>query len=1481
MAGRVNTHFVLILSTSLVVLVGLVAAYWVVFVQRSVEQRIHLGDVAMAEGQYERAIDEYAKAIPQDRTNIELLEKHLEALRSVEVDDHLSAEDYLRWRQGTLQTLVELDPADEARVERRLAFEYDLIRDELSSWQMLEHLATGVLDANAQSVTARRYRASAQVRLLSGDLSRQDQLQPREDLRAVLEAAPGDPEAMHYLARWNLFEARRLDQPGRDPDQAAELRAEAMAMSRQMLEADPDDLHRQYRHLQILLASGLEDRDELEALVRELEAKLTEAPEPAYVVLALVDALQVVDQQPVGEGGLTWGLERGRDLLQAAIEVRPDVADFRAALGRIEAAAGRPDEAIEHYEATREMTRSALVRDYLATRRTRINATFHLANLLVRQAALAQGEDRAAVMDEIRSLTEEIAFQVSGEAAAVLLIEGKLALLEGELARAATLLDRASEGYRGANPEPLRFAAGVYERLGDWGAAADRLQAWIALQPQLLEPRLQLAELRGRGGELDQAEQVLAPVLAAQPDHPEANRLQAAILMQRGQMDEAMAVYERLDPETLGPRGLVQLVQLYAAQDRRDDAQAVVERRLEADPGDLVALQMLAGLDAEQMEARLADAEAVGADASAVDRLRQRLSGESPDLAQMLAELVDQEQDPMRRLLMRAQGNRRMGDREAMHEALAEAIAMDPNHRALVAMRFEVALEERDWNTAAQMAERAGEDDLDMARGAFYRGRLALAQGESRLAVAQLRQGLAARPIFSEGYRYLGDGLRAGGEFNDALEAYQQALDQRPDNAGAMRGLAAAHDARGEHAEALTWLRDAIRHGGMRDERLLTAYLDYEQTHGDRERALMLRQRLAETRPEHMLNQRGLAVLLAQMGRRDEARDAVAQLVEQHGQTRETMEAVAEVHRLAGQVQEGANVLRRYINSRGDDVEAADYVLLARYGMAVNTSLDQVIGAYERARPLEDPQRMQVTRELADLLFGRGEMERALTYYEQLYEQQGDDPNVGLRLAETLLRADRTDEAGAVLEGLPGSSQRSALLGIVARRRGDLDQAERLLDQALGQAPASAQLYYERARVRLEQGNETALAISDLNSALEHRPSLVQARHLLVRIHVGQGNFDEARRQLRLVLGQQPNSTFARRLLTELLIAAGDEAGALRVLEEGENRFEQDVTWPWLRAQLLTQRGEHGRAVAAWRVALSRGNSPAYLLGLLDAHLAAGQTDAALALLRDHEQAVRSVPALRAVQARARAAAGDRRGADEALAQAVQASNSVEHLATVSQQMVLAYGPDEAIQRLTAMPVAGPDAWRELTLAGIEAQAGRSIQAVSRLEAIDVGDDAALTALRDRALAQALLEEGDYERSRQVYEQLLEADPDHLVALNNVAYIMARHLNEAQAALPRIERAVELAPDNPHVLDTLGVVLHHSGELEEARRRLEQSLTMRPTARVYLHMAYVDRDMNEPSKAREMAEQARALALRRDDEQVLEEVEQLLDELSR
>ncbi|MFO7781337.1 MAG: tetratricopeptide repeat protein [Spirochaetia bacterium] len=96
------------------------------------------------------------------------------------------------------------------------------------------------------------------------------------------------------------------------------------------------------------------------------------------------------------------------------------------------------------------------------------------------------------------------------------------------------------------------------------------------------------------------------------------------------------------------------------------------------------------------------------------------------------------------------------------------------------------------------------------------------------------------------------------------------------------------------------------------------------------------------------------------------------------------------------------------------------------------------------------------------------------------------------------------------------------------------------------------------------------------------------------------------------------------------------------------------------------------------------------------------------------------------------------------------------------------------------------------------------------------------------ALAHVQYAQGKTSASILQLEKALEIDPDNPTALNSLGYIMADNGIRLQAALSYCKKAVEIAPGNPAYLDSLGWTYFKLGDAADARVYLKKAHELAP-----------------------------------------------------
>jgi tetratricopeptide (TPR) repeat protein len=71
---------------------------------------------------------------------------------------------------------------------------------------------------------------------------------------------------------------------------------------------------------------------------------------------------------------------------------------------------------------------------------------------------------------------------------------------------------------------------------------------------------------------------------------------------------------------------------------------------------------------------------------------------------------------------------------------------------------------------------------------------------------------------------------------------------------------------------------------------------------------------------------------------------------------------------------------------------------------------------------------------------------------------------------------------------------------------------------------------------------------------------------------------------------------------------------------------------------------------------------------------------------------------------------------------------------------------------------------------------------------------------------------------------VVEAQPQNIIALNNLAYLLADHTNDTDDALKFAQKAKELAPNDVNVEGTIGWAYFRKGLYDNALRHLQDAV---------------------------------------------------------
>ncbi len=104
--------------------------------------------------------------------------------------------------------------------------------------------------------------------------------------------------------------------------------------------------------------------------------------------------------------------------------------------------------------------------------------------------------------------------------------------------------------------------------------------------------------------------------------------------------------------------------------------------------------------------------------------------------------------------------------------------------------------------------------------------------------------------------------------------------------------------------------------------------------------------------------------------------------------------------------------------------------------------------------------------------------------------------------------------------------------------------------------------------------------------------------------------------------------------------------------------------------------------------------------------------------------------------------------------------------------------------------------------------------------------------------------------------KILEMDPNNANALNALGFTLANQPNRLQEAMPLLEKALSLNPDNPAFMDSMGWLLFKMGKTEEAVEMLTEAYKMSGDNEIAAHLGEVLWSMGKKEAAKEVWKKA-------------------------
>lgn len=849
-------------------------------------------------------------------------------------------------------------------------------------------------------------------------------------------------------------------------------------------------------------------------------------------------------------------------------------------------------------------------------------------------------------------------------------------------------------------------------------------------------------------------------------------------------------------------------------------------------------------------------------------------------------------------------------------------------------------IESGDFTKASNLAAAASRADLDQANGAFYMGRLYLAQSLQdrqylNRAISSIRQGLTATNLYSDGYALLGEALKLQGDLDGAADAFSRAIELKPGNYRASIALARLYQEQRKTEDALRVLRQAVKTLPNRVD-LLRFYIAMEQAIGDPALAVQAHEHLMNLVGENISMRVAHAILLAKAKQYNQADSLLQEIIEANPDRRDARLARAQVYSEQGRPDFGDRYLREYVDAQGEQVSELDWIMLAEYRQTIG-DVNGAGQAWQKAIELEG-ENMLASRAYANILFRQAaseNMEMLTGILRKIVQGSPDDLSARLMLIDTLInqgqlpaaeneldeyQATKAVQDQAPLQARGDVRKAQILLTKAQQQRGLMAQAKRLgqggqaeqykvqmqefLNSAMNQlnraitnlgkdSATKSRAYFLRASIHLANGRRDN-AKTDLQQSIALDDGYSRAKLELAAIKAGEGDVNNALNDLLALLDQNPRYMPARLALLDLFKRAGGrDARLLKILQEAITLYPKDPRWQIEMANYQERTGDLRAAVASFETAWKAEQSPQTLTSYARALVKAERYREAERLIRDQASLTREYPPIWAIRATALMKQGKTEEAKNASRLSIEQSTSfTQAWASVTQLLQAWEGQNDALLAILDSIETNDQKmknWIDMCRVVVIQDKGETKESIAlldelqqRLSELTIEYDWVL-----RRKASLLLKDGQDEKAIALYVTFHDRNPEDPEVLNNLAFGLIG-VGRPDQAIKYAEQAAALKPKDANVLDTLGWTYYQAGKKSDDRALqqrgksiLTDSYNLMPLPANCYHLGIIELEQKNKTAAENYLKRSQELSDKYNDNETREQARKALIRLER
>ncbi len=509
-----------------------------------------------------------------------------------------------------------------------------------------------------------------------------------------------------------------------------------------------------------------------------------------------------------------------------------------------------------------------------------------------------------------------------------------------------------------------------------------------------------------------------------------------------------------------------------------------------------------------------------------------------------------------------------------------------------------------------------------------------------------------------------------------------------------------------------------------------------------------------------------------------------------------------------------------------------------------------------------DPATMMLAGET---YLANGDLKQASHFFSAATQSKPQETAARIRLGQIAMASGEPErgihelEAATSAEGAPVQADLALIAGYM--QRGETAKALAAAQALVKKRPDDPDVYQVLASVHAAR-KELPAARAAYQKALDLKPAYLPAVAGLARIDLAEGKPAEARARFEAAVAREPNNELALLGLAEILATTkAPSKDIAAVLKRAIVVRPQSVPAQLALINLqLNDRDTRAALATAQEASISLPHEPRILDALGRAQLAAGETN----------QAVETFTRLAAAEpksptplVRLAAVYNARKEPEKGIEVLLRAQKLAPTDAAIGRDLVIGYlmagKVDDALKQARALQAAAPKAASGYLLEGDIYTASKQWTPAERAyrDALKADPQSIASALKLHGalmnagkkadadvfarkwiaehpndtvfrsyLAEQALRSKDYKASVALYQAIIAQQPNNVAALNNLAWALGQ-LGDAKA-IGYGERALQLAPDSPLVLDTVGALLVAKGETAKGVDYLARAVSLAP-----------------------------------------------------